>query len=584
MEKNSTVLHMDLLQKIDYSESSGWSCEKKISRFSYYCGVYGHFKVLEVPEVELPVPISPEDCRKYVNTKKYKSMDGTSHLLTVPGETILSLNEKGVIHEKGSVSCDGEQVKINNEIIDRIIVLAQHRIIIRRELYKLTSGKPVEVISQHKKLPKTCRPKLSSCVTDLSTYIWTPTLQRCSLQKIQSLKVQVEGEYLVDHFNKIILKRLGAIPSPSGCPPSELHSTPYTELFVTKSGLRFPQFDSTAIHTEIFVRGLSDYSLYIAERKLASALQQNQVEICAQSLDITDKRHHQVKDDVFAQRRADILYIYKCRIKSGIIKTAKRCYQDIPMESDQNLFVDPITKISKTISAPATCNIRFPLQLLTEENQWIKVTPELERIDAPESKPIDSLRFTHESLDHGGTYLESQWKDWRTTIEEQSYQDALVNTLSYGNQVNMGLVNDEDFNYDFNLLKPLDKLADSTNIFRRVDDFLNRYGSYLSLFVILLEGAKLIITILMLCYSFTLEGLTGLLYIGRSLCCSQWDTVNEKSRHARKEHAKRKRRQERAVRREHGEQTSTLMSDMGTTYTTGVSHSDITTTGGDETT
>ena len=51
-------------------------------------------------------------------------MDGTSHLLSVPGETILSLNEKGVIHEKGSVSCDGEQVKIDNEIIDRVIVLA----------------------------------------------------------------------------------------------------------------------------------------------------------------------------------------------------------------------------------------------------------------------------------------------------------------------------------------------------------------------------------------------------------------------------------------------------------------------------
>ena len=146
------------------------------------------------------------------------------------------------------------------------------------------------------------------------------------------------------------------------------------------------------------------------------------------------------------------------------------------------------------------------------------------------------------------------------------------------------LVNDEDFNYDFNLLKPLNKLADSTNIFKQVDDFLNRYGAYLSLFVILLEGAKLTMTILMLFYSFILEGLTGLLYIGRSLCCSQWDIVNVKTRDARKEHAKRKRRQERAVRREHGEQTSTLMSDMGT-YTTGVnSHSDITTTGGDETT
>ena len=566
MEKSSAY-HYDLLQKIDYSETTGWSCEIKRSEFYYYCGVYGHSKVLETPKIEIAIAVSPEECRKFINSKKYRTTDGESHVLTVPGETIFSLNEKGVIHEKGTVSCEGEKVKMNNEIIDRVVILAQIRIVLRKELYKLTSSKPVEVISRHLKLPKTCRPKLSSCSTGATTYIWTPTLQRCSLQKIQSLKVEIEGNYLVDHINKVILKKLGAVPSPNGCPTAQLHATPYEELFVAPTGLKFPDFDATAIHTEIYIRGMSDYALYAAEKKLAAALQENKIALCAQSLDINDKRHHHLRDNVFAQRRGDILFVYKCKARTGKIKAAKRCYQDIPIDGPEDLFVDPVTKISKTISAPANCNPRFPLQLLTQEGTWIKITPQFVRIDAPEAKPIENLKFSHESLENGGIYLETEWKDWRATIEEQSYQDAIISTLTYGNQVNQGLINDPQYNYDLNILNPLDVAEEEMNVFRKIDKWILQYGAYLSLAVLLLEGIKLIMTIVMLFYSFAIAGFAGLVHIGQALFCSQWDIVNTKRKHAKKEYEKRKRRENRRALRGSptidSRQAGILMSDFG---------------------
>ena len=565
--ENPSTHHYDLLQKIDYSETTGWSCEIKRSQFYYYCGVYGHNKILETPKIEIAIPVSPEECRKFINTKGYRTTDGRKHVLTVPGETIFSLNEKGVIHEKGTVSCEGERVKVNNEIIDRVVILAQIRIILRKELYKLTSSKPVEVISRHLKLPKSCRPKLSSCSTGATTYIWTPTLQRCSLQKIQSLKVEVEGNYLVDHINKVILKKLGEVPSPNGCPTTQLHSTPYEELFVAPTGLKFPDFDATAIHTEIYIRGMSDYALYSAEKKLAAALQDNKIALCAQSLDINDKRHHHLHDNVFAQRRGDILFVYKCKSRSGKIKAATRCYQDIPIDGPEDLFIDPVTKISKTISAPANCNPRFPLQLLTQEGTWIKITPQLVRIDAPEAKPIENLKFSHESLENGGIYLETEWKDWRATIEEQNYQDAIISTLTYGNQVNQGLINDPQYNYDLSNLNPLDVIQEEMNIFKKIDKWILKYGSYLSLAVLLLEGIKLIMTIVMLFYSFAIAGFAGLIHIGKALFCSQWDIVNTKRNHARKEHEKRKRRENRRTMRgsptADSRQTGILMSDFG---------------------
>ena len=84
---------------------------------------------------------------------------------------------------------------------------------------------------------------------------------------------------------------------------------------------------------------------------------------------------------------------------------------------------------------------------------------------------------------------------------------------------------------------------------------------------ITMTSIVLIMTIIMLFYSFAIAGFAGLVHIGKALFCSQWDIVNTKRNHARKEHEKRKRRENRRAIRgsptTDSRQTGILMSDFG---------------------
>ena len=54
----------DLLQKIDYSEVAGYSCELRDSRFYLYCGSFSHTKFEKIPDIEITQSVSVNQCRQ----------------------------------------------------------------------------------------------------------------------------------------------------------------------------------------------------------------------------------------------------------------------------------------------------------------------------------------------------------------------------------------------------------------------------------------------------------------------------------------------------------------------------------------
>ena len=51
-----------LLQETSTEELQGWSCQVIYSRFTDYCGAYGHNKHIETPVIEVTQDMSPIQC------------------------------------------------------------------------------------------------------------------------------------------------------------------------------------------------------------------------------------------------------------------------------------------------------------------------------------------------------------------------------------------------------------------------------------------------------------------------------------------------------------------------------------------
>jgi hypothetical protein len=286
---------------------------------------------------------------------------------------------------------------------------------------------------------------------------------------------------------------------------------------------------------------LSDYALYSAERQLYTALNENKLRLCSDRLDVNDQRHHHIHQNVFGKRAGDILYLYQCTKRISKIREDKRCFSDIPIDDETVPFIDPITRISKTVSPPVHCNSQFPLTVETTSGKWVQISPRVSPVAPPEIDHVANLDFTHDSLTDGGTYKEIQWQNWRLQLEQQSYTNALMGTLAYGTAINQGLYEDpeSEFNFDLNRLIPVKTLLHSVDLLARLDEFVKRWGGYLALVVLLLETGKLCISIGIFTYSAVIDGPVGMLFIIRSLCCVQYTTSTKQRRSAKRNAQKR---------------------------------------------
>ena len=544
---DNSTFQWDLLQKIDYSEVDGWSCRLVASKFTLFCGSFSHMKFEKIPQIELAQTVSPSRCREWSRNKVFVSGNGEKHALNIPGESILSINDLGILHPTGSVACQGQALKVGNEIIQESLILSQYRIIVEKEKYRLKSGDNVEVLSSHTRLPRNCRPKGGSCPTDLITYVWTPDLPRCRLEKLETLTGTKQGAYIVDHQHKLLIKLLSAIPAPPGCGPNNVWRTPYKDIYITDhSDYKWPSYEQSEIYLPAMIRSMSDYVLWQSEQSVRAAIEANKQDLCATQMDTNTPRYHKVSGDIYATRRADTVFLFKCVKSVGTLFAAERCYADIPIKNhnrfggdDRVFYIDPVTRIKKTMTAPASCSPDFPLEVKSDQGNFIKLTPAPVKVSTPESQPVFHLtKFQHEDLANSkgstGLYTNQEVSVHVQHIREEEFRDAITKTLAYGSMTNDGLIQDAEYNFDLTRLSPTNIIKE-LGLFERVDKFINEWGAYISLTVILLEFTKLLTTIVMIGYSLSKDGVLGARSVCYSLLCTKvYSTRNSLERAKRR--------------------------------------------------
>ena len=521
-QTNNPSKKYQLLQRVDSQSIGGHSCSIIRSTFLLYCGAYSHSKIMKIPQTEINENLEPEACRRLIYQRRYTAPDGQVHTLKLQEETIIESQDLGAIHEtENAVSCEGQEISINGHIIKDALQISQIKVTLLQEKY-LNTGSRMEVVSDHIRLPRECKKSVGGCITAHRTYIWTAPASKCNLERIQDLDLAAIGEYLVDHHRKVVLRPGDVFPAPGRCPSVKLIATEYEGFFLAPAEKEGFSVLSDAVEIDIFARSLTDYALFEAEQLMNQNSEAVQADLCRNQFVFNDDRIHRLEDNSFASRKGDIIYLFSCTRRGGVVKQEKGCYRDIPVEGGG--FVNSLTRVFQNNSSPTVCNRHFPLEVHTKEG-WVSISPDIKEVETPEERSLKHYQAHHEDLAKGGLYTATELISWRQHLEDGSYSDAILKTISYGACVNEGTCPSGEgssrINFDLTRLNPLQHLED-LGIWKRAENWLTKHVAILCLLVLLLESFKFLATALILVTTFLREGTAGLQAILVLTFCSSY--------------------------------------------------------------
>ena len=510
----------------------GHKCKVLRSQWILMCGAFSHERMIEVPEIEIVQATSANQCENMVNTNTFTSKYGTTHGIAMNTETVFSVNELGMTHTEssGKIWCQGQQLKIGDTVVNDVLVMSQYRITLEKEEYLSSSPQAqtlhqVEATFDHVKLPKSCTASAGGCVTRDWTYIWDPAPIACPLMKVQEGNFVHENGYLVDHQLKLLFKTTGENSGLPGCPPGKLVYKEQRGIVLSKNS-GYPWIDRQ-LDLATWSDQKDDYIAYTLER--AAGKLENNIEkklYNSKFAELTDSSTQVIpmKNDKFAKRLGDILFIFKCPEKIGKVAPMKNaCINKVPLEG--GLYMNPFTRIASKHASKMDCSSHFPLTILSEDG-WITISDTIQPAIAPREVKLLDEKVEHENMKTGGIYRPEALSQFEDILEYGSFHEATMETLGYGICRKEGGPCESSVGHSqsmsapiYDLTKLTEKIENQFSMMSQIDAWITKYGGYLALINIIGWTAQLLIAGGMIMVTTMKDGLAaGIAAIYAVLC------------------------------------------------------------------
>ena len=493
-ENGNKTARYGVLQQMRNTVLQGHKCQVKRSKWTLYCGAFSHEKHISIPEIELSQEISITACQNMISSNTFISEYGTTHGIAMNEETVFAVNEKGMIHSEtsGKVWCKGQQMKINDVVMEEVLVMSQYRITLETEEFltrstQQQSMKRVEALNDHVKLPSQCTAEHAGCVTSQWTYVWNPAPITCPFMKVQEGTFVEEDGYLVDHQHKVLFRKTSEISGLAGCPPGKIFYTDQRGMALTQSE-GFSWIDRQ-LDMAVWSDQKDDYIVFMQEQAAGRLRNNIDAQLCFNKYAQMPDEIIPMEGDTFAKRRGDILYTFTCPTKIGKVTTMKGvCTNKIPLET--SIYMDPTTRIASRHTSKVDCANHFPLTILSEDG-WITVSDSVQPAIAPKDVEMSEGKLHHESMKTGGIYQQEAMAQFEDILEYGSFHQAVMETFGYGICRKEGgpctkareSVSFEAPIYDISKLEEM--VESKFSIFESLDAWITKKGGYLALTVII---------------------------------------------------------------------------------------------------
>ena len=504
-----------LVHEIKHQKVKGFTCQVSITRIARYCGVYDHqTSFTPYNQYDVPVSISATTCQDWHSRFIYEDSAGKAHPLKEDTINIVRFEAMGntyVAPGSGEVSCNGQDLKWENEIIHNILVEVQVRITLKKEEFRIR-GKKVNAYFDNVALH--CSADQNSCQSATTTYLWEKP-DPCILayeKDVRGVEVTSDRGDKVFVSTDLSLVRLIKKEPLSIC-NRVVYRTNYDGIYLYAYG-QDPftlRVDPDDVSITTYINNRDDYLFnHIAdamEEELRGVLsddcstqsQKIRVDFWLQHQD-PDLTSWIVGNGVFATTAGEVIYQYQCPAVKVKAMLMERCYQSLPVKvlgslgkEEESLqrqwFMEPLTRKLTTNGLEMPCSTVFRPKYRNLNGNWMEATPEIHAAAAP-TLPNDNLSYTRKIFADrpefgrgGGVYKDQTLKDFETY---QEYKRTIV-TLQHT------MVNQADPSWRYeqgNILRPemlFTELKDprkwASNIWAKARGFLHTFGEISAIFV-----------------------------------------------------------------------------------------------------
>ena len=170
-----------------------------------------------------------------------------------------------------------------------------------------------------------------------------------------------DNGYLVDSTNKVLLKKVGQMPSPRGCDNTIIYTTEYPDLFLVPTGHSWPKMERD-VNLNDFISARDDYIMWELEQKIKEHSLDLRQKICERGLQGPQDDTVHVRGSNFIRRNGDTVEHFECSPRTGRLQEdATDCYDDIPilLNNEEPGFIRPSSRQLIGHSAPRPCNNHY---------------------------------------------------------------------------------------------------------------------------------------------------------------------------------------------------------------------------------
>ena len=144
-----------LLLRDGHQERKGFRCRVSVSTHKYLCGVWGHLKPADVPEIQHEIYVAPDWCRNMVQTRIFRPPDSNDAYPVIVGKTnIFPIQARGaLLIQDGKLTCQGQEMKIQGNLLKDVYESREYKVLITEETFLVRmKNSQVEVLSEHTSL------------------------------------------------------------------------------------------------------------------------------------------------------------------------------------------------------------------------------------------------------------------------------------------------------------------------------------------------------------------------------------------------------------------------------------------------